>query len=96
MAKDILLDENGDLQIKDGDLVIGTSDAQHQHDLLVARKGDYREHPTIGIDIFSWVDDDEPGSLVREMYREFQRDGMTVTKNDGIVNGKVIIEGNYD
>ncbi len=95
MAQDILLNENLDLAIEDGDLSIGTSDQQHQILLLTARKGDYKENPTIGIDIFSWVDDDSPGDLVREMQIEFQNDGMTVTKNRGLVNGQVEIEGFY-
>lgn len=60
MAKvyDILLDETGDLAIKNGDLVIGESTLQHQRILLLATKGGFKQHPTTGVDIQSYLLDD--------------------------------------
>lgn len=48
MAKDFLLDENGDLLIENGDLAIGYSDANEIERLLLDHKGDWKEHPLVG------------------------------------------------
>src|SRR5688500_13441263 len=40
---DILLDENEDLMIRDGDLVIGPSDDQHLRHNFMANKGSFRK-----------------------------------------------------
>jgi len=48
---DILLDRNGDLNFKNGDLEIGYSDNQHQEHILIANKGEYREFPELGVGI---------------------------------------------
>jgi hypothetical protein len=51
MAKDILLDENGDLKIANGDFVIGDSNDQEIENLLVSAKGAFKEFPLVGGDI---------------------------------------------
>lgn len=51
MAKnrtDILLAEDYDLQVRDGDLVAGPSDEQHIQCILVANPGDFRLAPMVG------------------------------------------------
>jgi len=51
MAKDILLDEDGDLLIVNGDLVIGDSLTQEVAILLQLNKGDLKEDPILGTDL---------------------------------------------
>jgi hypothetical protein len=51
MANDILLDENGDLKIANGDFVIGDSNDQEIENLLVSAKGAFKEFPLVGGDI---------------------------------------------
>lgn len=48
MAKDILLDENGDLLIENGDFVIGDSDLQDVELIFHSQKGEFKEHPLVG------------------------------------------------
>ena len=55
MRNDILLqpDENGiwDLDIQNGELVIGPSDQQHIEMILQSAPGHWREHPLLGADL---------------------------------------------
>jgi hypothetical protein len=79
MRFDLLLDENFDLQIKDGDLVIGESTRQHQQSILILEKGENREFPSIGVGLNSWIlDDYAQGDLVRAIKQNFEADGMNV------------------
>lgn len=55
MAKDFLSNIDGDLSILNGDLEIGFSDEQHQEDILVAFKGDYKQYPLIGVGIENYL-----------------------------------------
>lgn len=95
MPQDILLAENFDLLIKDGDLVIGESTRQHQKLLLLANKGEIREFPQRGVGIERWIDDDFSVSLHSAIKREFEADGMTVDLVRGDL-GDLQIEAEYE
>jgi hypothetical protein len=47
--KDLLLDSEGDLLIRDGDFVIGDSDAQNITDIIQSEKGEFKRSPQIGV-----------------------------------------------
>jgi len=51
MAKDILLDENNDLLVQNGDFVIGESERQEIKMILQAVKNDYKQFPEIGVNL---------------------------------------------
>lgn len=51
MAKDILLDEDGDLLIVNGDFVIGDTLTQEVAILLQLNKGELKEDPVLGTDL---------------------------------------------
>ena len=53
--KDILVDENNDLMISNGDFVIGPSDVQHVDHIIMAFPGEYKEHPEIGLGAVAYV-----------------------------------------
>lgn len=93
--KDILTDEDGDLLIKDGDIVIGDSDNQHQEDIILANKGEYKETPEIGVGIFQMLSDDDPMSVLIEIKKNLQYDGMQVKNVKYEDNGKITIDGSY-
>lgn len=50
MAKDIIL-EDGDLLIRGGDFVVDEAPEQHIEHILLARKGQYRQWPLVGVGI---------------------------------------------
>jgi len=77
MPNDLIL-EDYDLQIKNGDFVVGESTRQHQNLLLLADKGEFKQFPTIGVGILRYLEDYNGDNLAREIRTEFNRDGMTV------------------
>lgn len=75
---DYLMDEDEDLQVVGGDFVRGESTYQHQRQLLLNAKGDYKATPTVCVDAYHYIDDDDKGNVKREISRQFMRDGMEV------------------
>ena len=76
MAKDILLDENNDLQIVDGDFVIGDNDLQLVKHVLTAFKGEYKNAPTLGVGIAFLKGGQLTQRLKREMKLQLESQGL--------------------
>jgi protein involved in temperature-dependent protein secretion len=92
--KDILLNTELDLDIADGDLVVGESTVQHQQLLLVTSKGDWKENPLIGVGAAAFLKDEDESGLLNMIRIEFQKDGMDV-KAVNIQSGEINIDANY-
>jgi len=92
--KDILLDEDGDLEIVNGDLQLGISDQQHKQSILAASKGEYKAAPALGVGLIDFVNDETPESMMREVRQQFAKDGMHV-KTVRMTNGKLQVDANY-
>ena len=76
--KDLLLNENFDLLVKDGDLVIGDSNVQHQNTLLITQPGSFKESPDVGVGVENFLMDDDPAGLKDKVREEFTKDGQNV------------------
>jgi len=79
MAKinDILIDDTGDLLIKDGDFVIGPAlETQIEH-LMLADKGAYRDDPLAGAGIKRTINGrlNTKTDILREIKLQLQGDG---------------------
>lgn len=93
---DLLLDIDGDLHMKGGDLVLGTSVRQHQQLLLWIDKGALRQHPTVGVGLRNYLlDEVRSGTINAAVKRGFEDDGMRVTKVQ-LRGGAVQIEAHYE
>lgn len=93
---DILLDEDSDLQVANGDFVVGESTMQHQRDLLIAVPGDIRQFPLIGAGIrMELLDNVSRTELRMSIQREMERDGMRVSVLRIDVDGNVELQANY-
>lgn len=90
---DFLLEEN-DLKIANGDFLIGNSNQQHQHNLLMVEKGGYKQYPTVGVGLFSYLKDDNESELLREVRIQLSKDGMTINKL-AYQGGKLLIDADY-
>lgn len=92
MAKlmtDIALDTEEDLAMTAGDFTAAESTAQHQQQLILCNKGDYKQDPTLCAGTFTYMDDEQLQGLVRAISIAFLKDGMDVKNislgKDGII-----------
>lgn len=76
--RDYILTEEGDLKIENGDFVFGDATRDNQRLLLLAEKGEWKHAPTSGVGLRSFLDDESPEDMLREIRRQFTRDGMKV------------------
>ena len=95
MPYDLLLTEENDLLIKNGDFVVGESTRQHQNLLLIADKGEFKQYPTVGVGILRYLEDYNGDNLAREIRAEFNKDGMSV-KEIRFNGSKIDITANYN
>ena len=83
-----------DLQVVDGDFVIGDATQQNQKQLLFASPGGYKQYPTIGVDIMNYLKDENFNDLLSAIRQQFVLDGMTVN-NLSYVNGQISVNAQY-
>ena len=70
MAQDFLLDDNGDIKIINGDLVIGESDQQDVEIVFKAHKGEFKEFPILGFGASLYLKKNT--NIVEEFIRELE------------------------
>ena len=75
---DIGLTDNADTAIAAGDFTSVESTAQHQKQLILNNKGDFKQTPTLCVGAFEYFDDENIQELVRAISVEFTKDGMNV------------------
>jgi len=92
---DLILDSNYDISISQGDLVVSTSDSQHQACLLLSDKNSLKEFPLRGVGILNFINDDNSDAFLRETRMEFIADGMNI-KRLSANNGKIKVEAEYE
>lgn len=81
MAKkmiDISLDTGFDVAITNGDFSLEESTAQHQQQLIVNNKGDFKQDPAMCVGAVNYFDDEHFYGLIRAVSIAFSRDGMDV------------------
>lgn len=92
---DIILDNNKDLSIVNGDFDIGYGDTQHQLLIVLSEKGEFKEFPEVGVGIQSMLHDEQYEDLILEIKRQLEYDGMTVNDIEFTAEGKLDIKGKY-
>jgi hypothetical protein len=92
---DIGLDDAEDVLFAAGDVAIIESTCQHQRQLILNNKGDFKQNPTIGAGVFTFLDDENYFALTRAIAVEFARDGMEVVSVTLSKGGKVISDAFY-
>ena len=91
ITTDILLDENEDLLIENGDFVIGDSNEQHIRHILRLAPGQNRMAPLLGANIIENLKGNLDGDFKRKIRIMLAMDGVTV--NDvQINNGELNID----
>lgn len=83
--KDFLLDEDGDIQFDANGELVTTDDAteQNQKLILLTNKGEWKEHPKVGVGIIDFIlGDGDVDDLQKEIQEQMEMDGMTVNRLD--------------
>lgn len=93
--KDIEINTEGDILLKNGDLSYTLSDSQHQKDILISDKGHYKQYPTLGVGMINFLQDTDPENMLRTIRKEFSKDGMTIHKVH-ILNGILNTDAQYE
>jgi hypothetical protein len=92
---DILLNNENDLNIINGDFDLGDSTYQNQKLLILASKGEFKETPTSCVGSKKYLEEGNADSLAREIRQEFIADGMTVNEIIIKENNAIEVEANY-
>ena len=98
--QDIQLGADGDLRIVNGDFVLGPSDQQHIEHIVESEKGNWREHPVVGVGIMRFLNASQKiqnkGKLSRKVGLQLEYDNYRIesikVSNDLLKNGKQAIE----
>ena len=96
-VKDILLGDDGDLIIKNGDFLVGDSDVQHVNDIIEASPGYYKQFPILGVGIDSYMNSSGKEQQLNNAIRinlesdSYQLNGVDILTDAGIINSNTQI-----
>lgn len=86
MRKDFLLNQQNDLEIENGDFVIGQSDQQHVQSIVTMHQGEMKEWPLVGFGAEKYLKQ----TTLNKM--KFLRDLKVQLANDNYANAQVKID----
>lgn len=93
--KGIILDDDKDIQVSNGSVVVGDIANQNLEILLLSEKGEIREAPLRGVGIRRFVDDEDPAMLLQAIRNEVATEGMALDNIGITADGKLEIEVHY-
>ncbi len=96
--QDVLHTADGDVDFAGGDLRMAATDratAQHKRDILITAPGDLKESPTVGVGAVDYIQSDSE-LFLRDVRKQMQADGITVTEVAFEADGGLVIEGGYE
>ena len=88
----LIWSEDGvDLGVSGGSLTVGDTQAQEEYLVLMSQKGEWKEHPMVGVGIGVMVNDEELRYWKREIMECLQRVGIKI-KGVSLKNGQLEIK----
>jgi hypothetical protein len=79
MRKGIMIDpETGELMIKNGSLLIGSTDEQNMELNIIANKGEFKEFPLLGCEISKEMKGTVTEEFLRKMQISLEMDGYSI------------------
>lgn len=86
--KDIITDENGDIEIINGDINVDLSDSQHIDFIVTADKGQFRQFPLVGVGLRRYINGPFNAQEIRQAIKlNLESDGYNVRKVSIANNG---------
>lgn len=82
------MDENGELLVKNSELVIDDATQQHVNHIIIAQKGEFKETPSLGFGIDNWW---KRGGDAETIQRDFKNSLEKELRSVGYKNAKVTV-----
>ena len=96
--QDFKLNKKSDLDIQNGDFVIGDTDQQNIELILLSHKGAFKEHPILGVGITDYIKSPEIISRLRlenEINNQLEFDNFRIKDLDVNDLQNIHIDGTY-
>ena len=78
--KDIHLNDTFEPIVENGDFAVAPNLKQAQALLLQTNKGEWKQHPTMGVGVPNFLETFNMSELSREIREQFSQDGMKVNR----------------
>lgn len=78
--KDIYLNDTFEPIVENGDFAVAPNLNQAQALLLQTNKGEWKQHPTMGVGVPNFLETFNMSELSREIREQFSKDGMKVNR----------------
>ena len=83
-----------DLEVSSGHLAVGDVTEQNQYLLLTTHRGEWKEHPLVGVGISDIVNDHDLEGWKREIAAALEDDGQTIEQLE-LTTDKLNIKASY-
>lgn len=93
---DLLLSNELDPIVVDGDWAFGSSDEQHIGLLLLSSLGDWRSSPTTGVGLSRYINSRTPGAMLPDIRTQIEADGGVVDTLTVSSTGELSITARYE
>jgi hypothetical protein len=92
--KDILLNTENELQIANGDFVVGESLNQQVGLLLLLNKGELKQYPLTGVGIYDLINTESKEDIKNAVSEQLKDDGLKL-RNLELTDDKLYITAEY-
>lgn len=92
---DILLNDNDEVLVTNGDFTVGFSDQQHQKHLILIEKGEIKRNVTAGVGAMRYLESEKEAELLREIVVQFNGDGIQINNISIDSTGVIKTEASY-
>lgn len=94
---DFIHQSDGDLDLSNGDILMGDATLQHQRDAIMTSPGALKHAPARGVGVENFFNDDSQEDMIRKIRQELIKDGMKITRIAvNSATGQIEINGYYE
>jgi hypothetical protein len=84
---------SGDIDLSSGDLQFGNMSAYHKKDIIIMKQGDLKHAPTLGVQIYAYINEDDTEKVLLKIRKNFRRDEIKIVSLS--FNNNILSEQSY-
>ena len=92
----MLLAEDGDLRIDGNGIAVGNTLYQNQYLILKAQRGEFKEHPALGVGIGDMPNDGDFSFWKKRIREELAKDGLRVSRVELDSANNLLVDATYN